>query len=204
MRGKRHVSIAAIAFCLISSCNAIRVSVAPSFPQDQAKKVAVLEFDHKEYRHTIVDKVSHGVSTAKNPGRLVASLVSVALEDWGKYDVVKRDKITLKLRQKKITEAGVIYEQGRDAVGKLLGVDAVVIGTVDAYESAFILMVQSAKIIFTARCIDIATGQEMWKIHVKMKKHYTSEERLTAGAMREAVARLQADIEKGPVQKPKK
>ncbi|MEW6360046.1 MAG: GNA1162 family protein [Planctomycetota bacterium] len=202
---KRIGSIASVfLLCLAAGCNYIRVSVVPSFPQGQVKRVAVLEFDYKKYRSTIIDKVSHGVSTARNPGLLTASLVSVALADWGRYDVVRRDQITLKLRAEKIPEPGVIYQLGRAEVGRLLGVDAVVIGAIDAYESAFFLMVQSAKVVFTARCMDVATGQEIWKMEVNMKEYYTSEERLIAAAMRQVVEQLRAKTTDAPVEKPEK
>lgn len=196
MDGRRPILTGVIALCLLSSCNSVCVSVAPTFPQEQVKKVAVLEFDHKKYSHTIIDKVSHGVSTAKNPGKLTAGIVSSELEDWGRYTMVKRYDVVMKLRREKIEEPGVIYHHGREAVGKLLGADAVVIGNVDAYESAFFLMVQSAKVIFTARCMDVATGQEIWKIQVNMKEYYTSEERLVAAAMKQAVEKLRALVEK--------
>ncbi|NOZ21047.1 MAG: hypothetical protein GXP25_08150 [Planctomycetes bacterium] len=202
MRKRQRVIIGSLALCLAAGCNSIRVTVAPTFPQEQVKRVAVLAFDHKKYRKTIVDKVSHGVSTAKHPGRLTAYLVSIALSDWGRYDVVRRDEITIKLRAKNIPEQGLIYRLGRAEVGKLFNVDAVVIGMVDAYESAFFLMVQSAKVVFTARCMDVATGQEIWKIQVNMKEYYTSEERLITSAMRQAVEELQRKIKEAPAKTP--
>jgi len=194
MNARHSACMALTVLLLICGCNSVQVKVASSFPQDRVKRVAVLQFDQKGYRHTIIDKVSHGVSTAKNRGRLTASLVSVALQDWGRYQVVPRHEIAIRLKAKKLKEEGIIYSLGREAVGKLFGVDAVVIGQVDAYESRFFLMLQSAKVIFTARLMDIATGQEIWKVHVKMKDDYTSEERLIAGAMHEAVEKLRAKI----------
>ena len=131
-------------------------------------------------------------------------MVSVALADWGRYEVVRRDEISLKVRDKKIPELDIINQMGREETAKLLGADALVIGSVDAYESAFILMIQSAKVIFTARCLDAATGQEMWKIQVNWKDYYTTEERLVTQAMRTAVEQLRVQIEKGANAKPEK
>jgi len=187
---KRYTAALVLLVPMLAGCRIAKVKVASDFPHEKIKKIVVLEFDHKVYKEEIVDKVSHGVSTSSNSGDIVADIVSADLEDWGRYEVVRRYKVREISRDKKIPEGELVYSLGLQAVGKLFGVDAIVVGRVEAFEFGFVLMVASGKVDYTARCIDVETGQEIWSFTGKLKKLYTYEEQIADMIAWDAIEQL--------------
>ena len=193
----------ALLVALLSGCKFVEVSVNRDFPQEKIKKIAVLEFDHPIYKEDIIDKVSHGVSTSSNSGDIVADIVAAEMEDWGRYEVVKRYRIReaiMKAEKKegrKISEVSLVYDRGLKAVREILGdekIDAVVVGEVKAFEFGFILMLASGKVEYTARCLDIETGKEVWSFHGKKKELYASEEEITCEIVRRAIKEIEEKL----------
>lgn len=131
----------------------------PSFK----KRIAVIPFD------------SQLVGTL-NLGRIIGEMFTTALVRLGSFDVVERNKIETIVQELKFQQGGMVDPSTAIAMGKLLGVDYILTGTVTEFgireEKKGGLLgffknifgggakkVSIARIKFDFRIIDVATGK---------------------------------------------
>lgn len=78
------------------------------------------------------------------------------------YSVVDRGAIDQLIKEQKLTQTGVIDQTQAIELGKLLGAQGVILGTVTEYVPRKSLMFPPAKVSVTARLINTKTGEVEW------------------------------------------
>ncbi len=141
--------------------------VSSLFSQEVApnlkKRIAVIPFD------------SEVVSTP-NLGRIVGEMFTTALVRLGAFDVIERSKIEAITQELKFQQSGMVDPSTAVAIGKLLGVEYILTGTITEFgireeKKGGILgffknlfgggakKISKARIKFDFRIIDVATGK---------------------------------------------
>ena len=141
---------------LIFSGCAVRYSVKKGYDFTKIKRIAVCDFS--------------GTSVFANSGDVVADEFVLQMIDKG-YNVIERNKVNLLIRERNIDSA----DYGR--LGKLLGVDAILTGSVTKYaedagrtfyytdssgNSRSDVSMSRAVVGVSARLIDVNTGEIVW------------------------------------------
>jgi len=107
---------------LISGCAKIYVNVKrlekPDLNITNVKRIAVLDFEDRTYP---------GV------GRSAANLLISNLLDQRYYQIIERSELSKILMEHKLNLTGLIEEKTVKEVGKILGVDAIIMGNVTTY-----------------------------------------------------------------------
>jgi curli biogenesis system outer membrane secretion channel CsgG len=134
----------------------------------QKKRIAVLDFDGGSINGNPYASGYLGMGAAKGVGDLVIN----KLVDNGTYRVIERGKIDQILQEQNLGESGRVDASTAAKIGKLLGVEAVLVGSitqfnVDSKASGFSLgglfgnssVKNTAIVQLTARLIDTETGE---------------------------------------------
>ncbi len=191
-------------FLLLASCAAIdkiaEVDVNEGFPHDEIQKIAVIMFE------TPVDEKKGTMFSSKtaitpDAGAILASMTARELAKWGKYVVVSRKELEEELKMKNLKEEDFLYAQNYLDLGKQLGVDAVVVGTIEGFgivyrpkSTGMFLSSLVTKISFTAKCVDVTTNEIIWTVKIKASSAEDNERALSSRLIAEAFETLKIKI----------
>ena len=144
---KRTRLLAAPVIFFLSACAA---NVIVRRPPDPAKpmRVAVLPF-----------KPHPGFPAS---GELAYEAFSTNLLQLKGYSVIDRGALDQLIKEQKLTQTGVIDQEKAVEIGKLLGAEGVVLGTVTEYIPRNYLLFPPAKVSLNARLINTRTGEVEW------------------------------------------
>lgn len=90
------------------------------------KRVAVFTFEDKTDH-------SYGWWDGKTPGDGMADMLTTALVKSGKYTIIERQQIASLLQEQQLGQSGMVTEQSAAKIGKLLGVELAVVGSVTEF-----------------------------------------------------------------------
>ncbi len=129
------------------------------------KRVAVFSFEDKTDR-------SWRWWDGRGPGEGMADMLTTSLVKSGKYVVIERQEVNSLIEEQKLGQAGLVTQQSAAEMGKLLGVELAVVGSVTEFghskkdvggslSSGFGLGVQSQKatVAIDVRLINTTTGE---------------------------------------------
>ncbi|MEI7904546.1 MAG: CsgG/HfaB family protein [Candidatus Firestonebacteria bacterium] len=153
---KKYI-FALTAVMLLASACAVKYTMKKDYDFSKIKRIAVINFSDN--------------SGFRNSGEVVADEFVMQMIGKG-YNVIERNKIEVLLRERQIADLSD-YKQ----IGRLLGVDAIITGSVIKYHenmeqtvyftdstgkmTSQIIMTQ-AEVEISARMIDAATGEIVW------------------------------------------
>ncbi len=95
-------------------------------PEGLRKMIAVVEFEDKSDR-------SHWRWTGPDPGTGMSDMLVTALVRSGEFMVLEREQLNHVLAEQDLGQSGRVTEQTAPAIGKLLGVAAIVYGSVSEF-----------------------------------------------------------------------
>lgn len=95
-------------------------------PEGLRKMIAVVEFEDKSDR-------SHWRWTGPDPGTGMSDMLVTALVQSGEFMVLEREQLNHVLAEQDLGQSGRVTEQTAPAIGKLLGVAAIVYGSVSEF-----------------------------------------------------------------------
>lgn len=159
----------AIAVAFFSGCGtAMRVTKEDAISIRQTEKVET-KYTGPKRRVAVIDfETREGY--AKRLGNAATSILMTELGKTGKLILVEREKINKLLEEQKLGQTGIIDSNTAVAVGKILGLNAIVTGAVSQFgvntESSGALITQSKKQIAEAkvdiRVVDASTGRVLY------------------------------------------
>ena len=175
-----------LALAVLAGCTSVQVHMAPG--ASTPSEVAVLDFEAHEAFKAAREYTLWSIVGSGRPGALVARSMRRAMDQSGNFDVVT-------IREMRNTLSGVSVERdaGDEAwleLGELLDARAVVVGEIIEYRTISILFVQWTNVEFTARCLSVASGDQLWRASAKRTAFYTVEEDVAAWLSREIVQQL--------------
>ncbi len=139
-----------------------QVNVNWQADQEQIKSLAVLVFDWTPPEV----KATPGASTAHltDAGTVFADWVTSELMGLNRYSIRERAEIRKVVAEHDLQLADLVSKGDYRRIGKLSGVDALVVGTVATANVIAGGPVANVQASFTCRCVNTRTGDVMWSI----------------------------------------
>ncbi len=162
MRYYPHIFVLLGVLGLMGGCLAQterQVNVNWQVDQEQIKSLAVLQFDWKPPEV----KATPGASTAHlaDAGAVFADWVTSELMGLNRYSIRERAEIRKIVAEHDLQLADLVAKGDYRRIGKLSGVDALVVGTVATANVIAGGPVANVQASFTCRCVSTRTGDVM-------------------------------------------
>ncbi len=194
----------AVLFLLLSSCAAINrvsdVDINENFPHDEIQKITVIMFETLEDEKKGSWAISK-TSISPDAGEILASMTARELARWGRYIVVNRKALEKELKLRNLKEEDFLHTQNYLDLGKQLGVDAVIVGSIEGFgisykpkSTGLFLSPLVTKVSFTARCVDVTTNETVWAVKIKGSSTEDNERVLSFKLIAEAFEKLKAKL----------
>ncbi len=177
-----------------------KVDVNKNFPHDEIQKIAVIMFEIP------IDKKKDSMLSAKtlidaNAGPILASMTARELEKLGKYIVVNRKAVEEELKLKKLKKEDLLHTQNYLNLGKQLGTDAIVVGSIERFGVSYrarsggmFISPIISKVSFTVRCVDVITNETIWTVKIKGNSAIDNERTLASKLISEAFETLKTEL----------
>ena len=148
---------------LLVSCSTFdfrhdNVSVAGN--ASMVKRIAVLDFEFSRLERGRIDRGK--IERAPNAGEIVADIFTEHLLGTGLYQIIGKRRAQTLIEQSKLSWDDLLARSDWDQIRDLLGVDAVVLGVVAEFGDWRSSFNWGGVSIFTARLVDLNSGQVMW------------------------------------------
>ena len=180
---------------LAAGCGAT-IEVKGALPAHRMK-IAVLDFSDAGAYKAMRDYSVAGATGSEHPDTKVAQAVRRALAKCPDYDVISWLDMRRTLKADK--EVRAASDADAIALGKKLGVEGVVVGEVRKYKQSWApLLVGWASVAFTARCIEVVSGKELWSARVQDRRSGAIEEDLAADLSRRLCEQLRINTARRP------
>lgn len=193
--GELHFSLAVCCLLLtvLTGCAGPRASIRRDYDFNQIKRIGVLKFDSSQV----------GYLSSYDPGNAVADEFVLQLLDRG-IMVVERSYLENIMKEQDLGTSGRLDTTTIKKIGKLLGVDALIIGTVvkgvqDRKERFYLkdeqdrmreeIFVVNAEVSINARMVDVETGVVIWASSYAYDSFYID------GAIRHTVSAMVDTLE---------
>ncbi len=180
-----------------------KVDVNKDFPHDEIQKVAVIMFEapvDKE-KGSMLSKLSAKTTIDANAGAILSSITARELEKWGKYIVVNRKAVDEELKLKKLKKEDLLNKQSFLNLGKQLGADAIVVGSIEnfgvsyrAISSGLFVAPIVTKVSFSVRCLDVTTNESIWTAKIKGNSAIDNERALASKLISKAFEELRTKL----------
>ena len=137
-----------------SGCGAqyvwVEEEVAPPFDHTSIKKIAVVEFENR--------------TRDRSAGRIVAARLEELLVTESGYEVVTRMDLKRLLHEHNLSVRGALDPEAMKRLGKVAGVDALVVGSVETYEIEETVIkplkvARRASILLLLKAVNTTTGR---------------------------------------------
>jgi len=107
---------------------------------------------------------------AKNSGNAVTGFITAEMAKYRKYQLLERSRLKTVIDEQDLQTTDLVDEQTAIKVGKMLGVDGVVLGTVSEYEmdktTVYVYVVpvvsREYRVGATVRIIDVKNGEVIY------------------------------------------
>ena len=179
--------------CKTISRSTINVNLDSS--DRSVKTLAVMRFDDKLIQNEAVKGLI--MKTISNPdaGKTLADMMTDELRRWGKYRILSRSEVKSKIKAGDIKEENLVKLKDYATLGKILNVDAVVIGKIYKFGLSNMTVYQRGNVSFTAECIDTNKGKMLWSMETNESAPYKDEVDLAIKIVKEAVEKLKKETE---------
>lgn len=139
-----------------------QVNVNWQADQEQIKSLAVLVFDWTPPKVKSPPRVSS--AHLAEAGAVFADWVTSELMGLNRYSIRERAEIRKVVAEHDLQLADLVAKGDYRRIGKLSGVDALVVGTVAAANVVVSRPVANVQASFTCRCVSTRTGDVMWSM----------------------------------------
>lgn len=124
--------LAALLFCAFAWPGALSAqNAAPAPSHERKKRIAVMDFDY----HTVQTNASAIFGTNVDVGEGIADLLVNDLVNNGSYSVIERQQMDKILKEQNFSNSDRADPTTAAKIGKLLGVDAIIVGSVTQFGS---------------------------------------------------------------------
>lgn len=188
------LAVCCLLLTVLTGCGAPRASIRRDYDFNQIKRIGVLKFDSSQI----------GYLSSYDPGNAVADEFVLQLLDRG-IMVVERSYLENIMKEQDLGTSGRLDTTTIKKIGKLLGVDALIIGTVikgvqDRKERFYLkdeqqdrmreeIFVVNAEVSINARMVDVETGVVIWASSYAYDSFYID------GAIRHTVSAMVDTLE---------
>ena len=195
----RQIGLAILSMAVLcagcKTISRITINVNLDSSDRSVKTLAVMRFDDKLIQNEAVKGLI--MKTISNPdaGEMLADMMTSELLKWGKYRILSRSEVKSKIKAGDIKEENLVKLKDYAALGKILNVDAVVIGKIYKFGLSNMTVYQRGNVSFTAECIDTNKGKMLWSMETNESAPYKDEVDLAIKIVKEAVEKLKKETE---------
>jgi len=158
----KKIKLLVLILSVLSGCGSYNVAIKKDYDFSKVKRIAVVSFSSNR--------------AYKNSGDVVSDEFILQLIRKG-YSVIERNKIDTVLREQNLGESNRLEASTVKQIGKILGVDAIITGTIIKYQEDQNITVyttdkdgkvtsqmtlQQAEVEISARMFDVETGEIVW------------------------------------------
>lgn len=170
----------------------IDANKAPKFPPSRVMKVAVLPFNApaagtKNYS-TFGGQGTY--NTPENAGQAVADAMNAALISVPQIVLIERSQLERILNEHKLSVSGVVNNPDFDLLGKILPVDAVVLGNITSFYQWHEMRGFGGIVAFSARLVDIHSGELLFTLNCNAVSRGIIEDQISHDLAQGAVKKL--------------
>jgi curli biogenesis system outer membrane secretion channel CsgG len=178
---------------LLSSCTRTHVRVMPAVRSAPVRRIAVADFAYS-YSDRDSPKLMNVLIAGSyvNPaaGRVIADRLGEELAGTGRYRLVERSQIQSLLEEHELQRTDFTTIEGARKMGKLLDVDAILVGGVDLFQITWVLFLVRSDVGLSARLVDIETGEVLWFARARRTFYYAPPEDVADGLIRNLAAEI--------------
>jgi len=195
----RQIGLAILSMAVLcagcKTISRITINVNLDSSDRSVKTLAVMRFDDKLIQNEAVKGLI--MKTISNPdaGKTLADMMTDELRRWGKYRILSRSEVKSKIKAGDIKEENLVKLKDYATLGKILNVDAVVIGKIYKFGLSNMTVYQRGNVSFTAECIDTNKGKMLWSMETNESAPYKDEVDLAIKIVKEAVEKLKKETE---------
>lgn len=125
-----------------------KVQITPPFNHSFIRSAAVIEFSNSSER--------------KGAGKIIADRIEQLLLNESSYKVFSRMDIDQILNEKKLDVKGILSSSAAMEIGKILGVNALIVGNVENYDIKFDKKSKEVTVAATFKVLDTSDGRVVW------------------------------------------
>ena len=176
-------------FCMaliLAGCGGVQLQVAPKEKLSTGiKTIAIMEF--ADVRQT-KEKGNYD-----NPALIIQEKMTSALANQGVFRVIERQQLEKVMAEQKLQMSGLIDNSSAVEIGKMLGADGIMVGSVTEYGRT---IYPKARLTINVRVIEVETGLVKWATEIKGRKaNYAYPLELLRDIIDETVAKIVAQIQ---------
>lgn len=120
---------ARLLFAALTLATAAAAAQAPAAPAPTKRRVAVLDFDYS----TVQGEVAAVMGTNQDIGKGIADMIVTQLVKNGTYSVIERKKMDQIMAEQNFQQSGRTDPSTAVQLAKILGVDAIIIGSITQF-----------------------------------------------------------------------
>lgn len=193
----KKVIILLLLFSLIHGCAAgnqfnVDASKSKKFPPSQEMKIGVLQFVAPAAGTTHYSTLGpQGTTTTpENAGAAVADAVSSALMNVQNVVLIERSQLEKILNENQLSISGVVKNPDFTLLGKILPVDALVIGNVTNFCQWHEALNNGAAVTYSARLVNIHSGEVLFTINCSSTIFMGIADKIAQDLAKEAIKKL--------------
>jgi curli biogenesis system outer membrane secretion channel CsgG len=183
---KKIAAAVTLLLAVLAGCGGIEVQVAPKDKLSASvKTLAIMEFgDVRQAKEK---------SSYDNPAKIIQEKIITGLASQGTFKIIEREQLDKILAEQRLQAAGLIDNASAVELGKMLGADGIMIGTITEYGRT---IYPKARLTINVRVVDVKTGSVKWATEIKGRKaNYAYPVELLKDIIDETVAKLLAGIQ---------
>jgi len=171
--GARVILLAAIGLSLgCESTEPSLINVNPRMAEFHIRRVAILPFEGVPVEREVEVLVGWNKRNVLSNGEVVSDLLTTEMMRLTAFDYVERSQIRKILEEKNLSLTDLVRDKAASEIGKLLGVDAVILGKVNVLYAgtnrtvSFMGVGEWCRVSFSVRMVDTGTGTVLWSATV--------------------------------------
>jgi curli biogenesis system outer membrane secretion channel CsgG len=193
----KKITVLIFLFLIVQGCAAYNqfqanINKSSNFPPAKEMKIGVLSFSEPAPGTAIIEGlVGRGTAiTPQNSGVAVADAVASALMIIPKVVIIERSQLEKILNEHKLTLSGVLKNPDFELLGKVLPVDALVMGNVSSFHQWWAGVNWGATVAYSGRIVNIHTGEVLFTMNCNAAIHNGLTDRLADDLARDAIKKL--------------
>lgn len=152
----KKLSIVLMGLIVICGCSSVRTKGSS---MENIKTLAVLEF--------LDDRISSERDRYPNPSKIVQEKIINVLVNQNSFRIMERAQLEKILAEQKLQLSGLVDSASAVEIGKVLGVDGIMIGSITEYGRT---IYPKVRLTLNVRVIEVKTGEIKWASEIRGRK----------------------------------
>ena len=184
-------------FAAMSGCETTSPSVVEFNPRLETfaiRRVAIIPFESTPVQNQVEVYFACQRHFVFNNGEVVSDMLTTEMMKLPTFDYVERSQIRKILEEQNLSMTQFVQQKTASEIGKLLGVDAIVVGKVNRLDADLAFWGFSCVASFSVRMVDTKTGTVLWSATVERREEHTNVLKVARAQCAKIVAELREKL----------